>query len=247
MNKTKRLLLYGLYVILCVTAEIFILWLFPHTGLAGMICWPLTMIFAFGLGFIIFKAAKRQLKIWQLSTLFLSVFTIQIFLQLLTTPQDSSERTFYQIGDAFKAYINYNRLNYSDFPNLTKGQRVTYIYKFKEKLPDKFITLQIDSTGQNYESLNPRTYVFEYRKGKIQYDSTQLRLIESDTSTILIEYLPNSDTLIHKTIRNIFNPQLMGWSDNGYNFFKKVDNFKTTTGIEELHYSILQRTKKPNR
>lgn len=39
----------------------------------------------------------------------------------------------------------------------------------------------------------------------------------------------------------------MGWSDNGYNFFKKIDDFKTTTGIEELYYGILQRTRKPNR
>lgn len=194
MNKTKRLLLYGLYVILCLTAETFILWLFPYTGLAGMICWPLTLIFAFGLGLIIYKATIRQRKTWQLSILFLSVFTIQIFLQLLTTPQDGNVSTFYQIGDAFKAYINYNRLNYGDFPNLTEGQRVTYIYKFKDELPDKFISLQIDSTGQNYESINPRTYVFEYRKGKIQYDSTKLKLIESDTSTIIIEYFTNSDT-----------------------------------------------------
>jgi len=247
MDKSKRLLLYGLYVTLCLTAETFILWLFPYTGFAGMFCWPMTIVFALGLGFFIFKATKRQLKIWQLSILFLSVFTIQIFLQLLTTPQDSGGSTLYQIGDAFKAYLNYNRLNYSDFPNLTEGQRVTYIYKFKEKLPDKFITLQIDSTGQNYESLNPRTYVFEYRIGTIKYDSTQLSLIESDTSTIIIEYLPNSDTLIHTTISNIFNSRLMGWSDNGYNFLKKIDDFKTTTGIEELHYSILQRTRKPNR
>ena len=205
------------------------------------------MIFAVGLGFIIFKATKRQLKIRQFSTLFLTVFAVQIFLQLLTTPQDFGGSTFYKIGDTFKAYKNYNRINYSDFTNLTTGERVVYIYKFKEELPDKFISLQIDSTGQNYESLNPRTYAFEYRKGKVQYDSTQLKLINSDTSTTIIEYLPNSDTIINKTVRDIFNPQLMGWSDNGYNFFRKEDDFEITTGIEKLLYGILERTRKPNR
>ncbi len=189
MDKSKRLLLFGLYVILCLIAESFILWLFPYTGLGGLICWPLTIIFAFGLGFITFKLAKRQQKIWQLSTLFLTVFTVQILLQLWTTPQDFGGSTFYKIGDTFKAYKNYNRINYSDFTNLTTGERVSYIYKFKEELPDKFIALQIDSTGQNYESLKPRTYLFEFKKGKIQYDSRQLKLIYNDTSTTIIEYL----------------------------------------------------------
>lgn len=247
MDKSKRLLLFGLYVILCLIAESFILWLFPYTGLGGLICWPLTIIFAFGLGFIIFKLAKRQQKIWQLSTLFLTVFTVQILLQLWTTPQDFGGSTFYKIGDTFKAYKNYNRINYSDFTNLTTGERVSYIYKFKEELPDKFIALQIDSTGQNYESLKPRTYLFEFKKGKIQYDSRQLKLIYNDTSTTIIEYLSNSDTIIHKTVRDIFSPQLMGWSENGYNFFRKEDDFEMTTGIEKLLYGILEKTRKPNR
>lgn len=247
MDKSKRLLLFGLYVILCLIAESFILWLFPYTGLGGLICWPLTIIFAFGLGFIIFKLAKRQQKIWQFSTLFLTVFTVQILLQLWTTPQDFGGSTFYKIGDTFKAYKNYNRINYSDFTNLTTGERVSYIYKFKEELPDKFIALQIDSTGQNYESLKPRTYLFEFKKGKIQYDSRQLKLIYNDTSTTIIEYLSNSDTIIHKTVRDIFSPQLMGWSENGYNFFRKEDDFEMTTGIEKLLYGILEKTRKPNR
>jgi hypothetical protein len=247
MDKSKRLLLFGLYVVLCLTVETFILWLFPYTGLGGLICWPLTMIFALGLGFIIFKATKRQLKIWQVSTLFLTVFTVQVFLQLWTTPQDFGGTTFYKIRDTLKAYKNYDRLNYSNFANLTTGERVAYIYKFKEELPDKFISLQIDRTGKNYESLNLRTYLFEYRKGEIQYDSTQLKLINNDTSTTIIEYLSNSDTIIHKTVRDIFNPQLTGWSDNGYNFFRKEDDFEITTGIEKLHYSILQLIRKPNR
>tara|TARA_R110002020_G_scaffold401078_2_gene611336 strand:- start:6647 stop:7390 length:744 start_codon:yes stop_codon:yes gene_type:complete len=247
MDKSKRLLLFGIYVILCMIAEAIILWLFPYTGLGGLICWPLTILIAMGLGLIIFKVTKRQLKIWQLSTLFLCVFSFQIFLQLMTTPQDFGGTTLYKIRDTFNAYVKYDSINYSDFANLTTGERVAYIYKFKEELPDKFIALQIDSTGQNYESLNPRTHLFEFKKGKIQYDSRQLKLINNNTSTTIIEYLPNSDTIIHKTVRDIFSPQLMGWSENGYNFFRKEDDFEMTTGIEKLLYGILERTRKPNR
>lgn len=247
MDKEKRILLYGLYFILCLTAEALILWLFPYTGLGGLICWPLTIIFALGLGFIIFNVTKRQLKIWQLSTLFLSIFTIQILLQLWTTPQDFGGTTFYKIGDAFRAYKNYNKINYSDFPNLTTGERVTYIYKFKEKLPNSFVSLQIDSTGQDYESVNQRTYVIEDRNGKRQYDTTKLNLIESDTATIIIEYFSNSDTLVHKMNRNFLNIKAGGWGDKRINLNVNEDNFEIETGIEKLLYGILERTRMPNR
>lgn len=247
MDKPKQILLYGLYVILCLTAETFILWLFPYTGLGGLICWPLTIILAIGLGFIIFKATKRHLKIWQLSTIFLPVFSIQILLQLWTTPQEFGGTTFYKIGDASRAYKNYNRINYSDFPNLTTGERVAYIYKFKDKLPNSFVSLQIDSTGQDYESVNQRTYIIENRNGKKQYDTTKLNLIESDTATIIIEYFRNSDTLIHKMNRNFLNIKAGGWGDKGINLNVNEDNFELKTGIEKLLYGLLERTRKPNR
>ena len=73
-----------------------------------------------------------------------------------------------------------------------------------------------------------------------------MKLINSDTSTTIIEYLSNSDTIIHKTVRDIFSPQLIGWSENGYNFFREEDDFEMTTGIEKLLYGILEQTRKPS-
>lgn len=247
MDKPKRLLFYGLYVILCLTSEMFILWLFPYTGLGGLICWPLTMLFALGLGFFIFKKTEKQLKIWQHSALFLSVFTIQMLLQLWTTPQDFGGTTFYKIMDAFGSYNKYNRINYKDFPNLTIGQRVAYMYKFKEKLPNSFVLLQIDSIGQNYESVNQRTYVIENRIGKRYYDTNKLHLIESDTATIITEYFRFKDTLVHKMNKNFLNIQAGSWGDKGLNLNIKKDNFELETGIEKLLYKIFEQTKKPNR
>lgn len=247
MDKPKRLLLYGLYFVLCLTAETFILWLFPFTGLSGLICWPLTILFALGLGFIIFKITKRQLNIWQYTALFLSIFTVQIFLQLWTTPQDFGGTTFYKIFDAFGAYRNYNSIEYSNFPNLTSGERVAYIYKFKDKLPNSFVLLQIDSTAQDFQSVNSRTYLIENRNGIRHYDTAKLRIIENDTSTIIFECHQNNDTLIHKMNRNFLNIEAGGWGDKGLNLNINQDDFKISTGIEKLLYGILERTKKPNR
>ena len=51
MENSKRVLLLGLYVLFGMTIEGFILWLFPFTGLGGLICWPTAIICSFGFGF----------------------------------------------------------------------------------------------------------------------------------------------------------------------------------------------------
>lgn len=247
MDKSKRLLLYVLYVIFCLTAETFILWLFPFTGLAGLICWPLTIIVALGLGFIIYRITERHLKNWEVSTLLISVFTLQLLFQIWTTPQDFGGSTFYKIGDALRAYKNYNKINYTDFPDLTTGEKVAYIYKFKSQLPDSFVLLQIDKPEQNYENNNIRTYLIENRNGKKQYDTTKLNLIESDTATIIVEFLRDTDTLVHKMNREFLNVESGGWGDNETNLFVIKEDFVLKTGIEKLLYRTLILTRKPNR
>jgi hypothetical protein len=247
MDKPKRLIIYGLYFMLCLTAEVFILWLFPYTGLGGLICWPLTIIFSLGLGYIIYRIAKRQFKFWQFSILFFCIFVFQVTLQLWTTPQDFGGDTFSKISDTYKAYLNYYNIEYADFPNQTTAERVVFIYKFKNELPNSFVTLQIDSTGQDYKSINSRVYIIENRNGIRYYDTTKLKLIETDTATVIIEYYKNNDTLIHKMNRNFLNIKAGGWGDKKLNLNVNEDDFKIETGIEKLLYSILGQTKKPNR
>ena len=246
MDQTKRIIIYVLYFILCMAMEAYILWLFPYTGLGGLFCWPLAILFSIVLGYIIYRLANRHLKMWQFSFLFFCVFIFQISLQLCTTPQDFGGTTFSKIEDTYKAYIKYDKIKFTDFPNLTTAERVAFIYKFKEKLPNTFVTLQIDSTGQDYESINSRTYVIENRNRIRYYDSTKLKLIENDTATVIIEYSQNNDTVIHKVNRNFLNIKAGGWGDKGLNLNVNVDDFKIETGIEKLLYGIFKRTK-PNR
>ncbi len=247
MDKSKRLIIYGFYIFLCLTVEAFILWLFPYTGLGGLICWPLTIMFSLGLGYVTYRIANSQLRMWQFSFLFLCIFTFQVILQLWTTPQDFGGTTFSKIRNTSKAYINYNKIKFTDFSNLTNAERVAFIYKFKEKLPDSFVMLQIDSTGQDYKSINPRIYIIENKNGIRYYDTTKLTLFESDTATIIVEYLKNYDTVIHRVDKNFLNIKAGGSSDKGLNLNVNEDDFRIDTGIEILMYGILEITKKPNR
>ena len=248
MDKPKRLMIYVLYVILGLTIETFILWLFPYTGLGGLICWPLTIIFSLTLGYIIYRVARRrQITNWRVSVLFFFVLILQVLLQLWTTPQEFGGNTFSKIKGTFQAYRKYNNLKFTDFPNLTKAERVAYIYKFKKELPNTFVMLEIDSTRQNYKSINPRIYKIENKSGIRYYDTTKLKLIENDTATVIIEYLKNNDTLLHKLNTNFLNIKAGGWGDKGINIYVNEDNFNMDTGIEKLFYEILNLTKRPNR
>jgi hypothetical protein len=247
MDNSKRKILFGLYALMGLTIEGFILWLFPFTGLGGLICWPTAIIFSLGFGFILFKLTKRQLKPWQTLIAFLILITFQSHVQLSTIPQDSGGDAFSKISDAKSAFSKYDQIEFNDFPSLTTGERVAYLYKFKSKLPDTFISLTIDSLKNEYESTNPRTYLIQNIDGKRQYDESKIKIAESDTATIITEYYNKTDTLVYKMDRNFINIGSGGYNDRILSLDIHEDDFKLDTGIEILLYTILGWTKKAYR
>lgn len=247
MNKQKRIIIWVLYVLMCLIIESYIIWLFPFTGLGGLICWPLTIVLSLGFGFTIYRLTKRQLKNWQTIFLTLSTLFLQIYLQLWITPQDFGGSTLSKINDTFSAYRKYEQIQYTNFPNLTKAERVIYIYKFQNRLPESLINLQIESTNQEFETINKRNYIIENKAGVRHYDTSKLKLMESDSATIITEYRSNNDTIIYKMNRNFLNIKAGGWLDKGINLNINEDDFKFETGIEKLLYGILKRTKKAYR
>src|SRR5690554_4940438 len=145
MDNSKRKLLFGFYALLGLIIEGLILWLFPFTGLGGLICWPTAIILSFGFGFLLFKLTKRQLNSWQILIVFSILIIFQSYVQLSTIPQDFGGSAFSKITDAKSAFSKYDKIEFNDFPNLTTAERVAYLYKYKSKLPDTFISLTIDS------------------------------------------------------------------------------------------------------
>ena len=241
MEKSKRLLLYGFYALLGLTIEGFILWLFPFTGPGGLICWPIAIILSLGFGFILFKLTKRQLKGWQTLIAFSTLITLQSYIQLSTLPQDFGGDAFSKISDAKIAFSNYNKIEFNDFPNLTTGERVVYIYKFKHKLPDTFISLTIDSLKNEYES--PRFYLIQNIDGKRHYDGSKIKIEESDIATIITEYYSKTDTFVYKMDSNFLNMGSGGFNDQIVSLDIHEDDFKLDTGIEKLLYTLLRLTK----
>ncbi len=244
MDYSKQKILSGLYALLGLTIEGLMLWLFPFTGLGGLICWPTAIILSLVFGFILFKLTKSQLKVWQILIAFMLFITLQSYIQLATMPQDCGGDVLSKINDAKNAFSQYDKIEFRDFPNLTTAERVAYIYKFKNKLPNTFISLTIDSLKMGYQSTNPRTYLIQNKDGKRYFDERKIRISEMDTATIITEYYNKTDTLVYKMNKNFMKIGSGGYNDRIISIDIQEDDFKLDTGIEKIVYTILCWTKK---
>lgn len=175
--------------------------------------------------------------------IFLSCISTQSFLELVTTKQEFSGSTLSQISDTFHAYSKFDKINYNDLFTLTAGERVVYIYKFKDKLPDSFIELSIVNEKLGAENEKPRKYTIQKIKDRKVFDEKKLRIVEKDTATIITEYLNKTDTFVYEAYGNFINSEMGGCNHGDIWLSVKEDKFNIETGIEKLFYSILWLTK----
>ena len=249
-SKITSTILFWTYFAIGLLTEGFILWLFPNTGLGGLICWPtalfLSFVFAFGLLRIHKKIKSRRLTV----ICFVSFLLIQFFVQLLITPQEYGGQPIEQVSKAITTYERFDKIDFSDFAKLDQFERVAYIFKNEKALPDSYLILSIDSLNDkhlipgdtNYYTKS-KTYIIENRDGERSWDKKELTLIETDSSTIIIERNENGDSLVHKTANDILEGGVGTTTDN-ISIFCKRDDLKLTTGLQEMFYDLLSLTKK---
>jgi hypothetical protein len=249
-SKIISTILFWTYFLTGLLTEGFILWLFPNTGLGGLICWPtalfLSLVFAFGLLKIHKKFKSRRVTVVS----FVSFLFIQLFLQLLITPQEYGGEPIEQVSKAITTYKRFDKIDFSDFAKLDQFERVAYIYKNEKLLPDSYLILSIDSL--NDEHLLPgdtnfytksKTYIIENRDGERNWNKEELALIETDSSTIIIERIENGDSLVYKATNDILRGGVGTTTDN-VSIFCTKDDLKLTTGMQKMFYELLSFTKK---
>jgi hypothetical protein len=78
---------------------------------------------------------------------FVAFLCIQVFSQLLLTPQEYGGQPLEQVSGAITTYRRFNEIDYSDFSTLDQFERVSYIFKNKNTLPDSYLILSIDSVN----------------------------------------------------------------------------------------------------
>lgn len=250
-SKIESTILFWAYVVVGLLSEGFILWLFPFTGLGGLICWPTAIVFSLAFGFGLLKIHKRFHNKRLTSISFVILITVQIFSQLFFTPQEIGGQPFDQISEAISAYKRFDKVDFSDFSKLNQFERVVYIFINKKSLPDSYLILSIDSVNDkhlipgdpNYFT-HSRTYLIENRNGKKDWNEEELGLIETDSSTIIIQRNGKEDSTVHETVVGLLRGGIGNSTEAKLSIFCDKDDLKLKTGLQEMFYNILNLTKK---
>ncbi|PVD50302.1 hypothetical protein DC498_20895 [Terrimonas sp.] len=132
MTKRKPILTFIIYIILGLISESIIFFLFPFTGLGGIICYPLCIALSIAFGWTLFKMTKKEVAKGYIFLSFLCFLTVQSYLELKIHPQDFGGSPISQIGNFKKALANYDKIKFEDFGNLTKAEKVIYNFKYKD-------------------------------------------------------------------------------------------------------------------
>jgi hypothetical protein len=245
MTKRKRLIFFVSYLLVGLLTEAFIFYLFPYTGLGGLICYPTSIIISLVLGWTIYKLTKKELKLVYTIIIFITLLTIQFYIELFVHPQDFGGDPISQITAFNSASKKYDSITFDNFSSLNEAEKVAYIYKFKSILPQSITILNIDRESKiaNYE-------IYNYANGKTIFDTTKLKLIYTDTSTIIIETLKDK-TILTSIVpdKNLMSNISGGYFDREKSTYYTVskNTFELKTGIEKLFYSYLSLTKKASR
>jgi len=253
-SKIISTILFWTYFVTGLLTEAFILWLFPNTGLGGLICWPtslfFSLVFAFGLLRIHKKFKRRLVTI----ICFVALLSIQVFSQLLLTPQEYGGEPIDQISQAISTYKRFDKIDFSDFSKLNQFERASYIFKNKNTMPDSYLILSIDSVNDkhlipgdpNYYTKS-KTYLIEKRNGKKTWDTRELGIIENDSSTLIIERLADGDSLVHTTMSNFLRGGLGDSRHDNLSLFITEDDLELNTGMQKIFYDMLEWGKKASR
>mgnify|MGYP001822699230 CR=1 FL=1 len=247
MKHSAKYKLLIIWILIGLVTEYTINWIFPFTGLAGLICYPMAIVSSIIIGLI----SVFLLKLIKTKGLFYSiqiVFVIsQLFILTLLQPQDGGGgTTFKQIQDFSQVYRDYDNYVYEDYPRFIEPKRIAYIYKFQNRLPDFLTILVISDLDKNDDWINPRKYLIENYKNDVIFDNKKLLLEKIDTAIVITEN-PNDSVnhRVYKTHMKFLDGSGLYDRELRYALDTRNDDFKLNSGIDKLFYFILKMTKKP--
>ena len=223
-------------------------WLFPWAGLAGLICIPVTIIFGILSGVIFYNIARGLSLKYKILFFSFLLFLQTIFLMLFH-PQDSAGgSTFEQIGNYINTYRHYNEINFEKFPTesvYNNPDRVAYIYKFKEKLPEKIITLTLDTIDKSDGTSDHKLkYIIHSNKNTLSYDASKIEILNTDSGTVIIEKKRfNRPNKYYRKNWDIRKVTAGGYYDKLMDVMVYQDDLKLEAGTEKVFYKILTWTK----
>ena len=250
MTKRNRKILFVTFCIVGLLTEAFIFYLFPYTGLGGLICYPTSIFLSLLFGWTLYKITKKHLKPFVIGLTICLCLLLQVLIELYVHPQDFGGSPFQQISEYKNAYTDYDKIDFDNYTEFNNAKRVAFIYKFKDRLPKSISTLRIDSSADGFITQISRKYMLlNFAKDTI-YDTNLINFKFTDTSLIIIENPKDSS----KTNTHITDKYLLKNEGGGISAKSKpimytvwLDKLDLKTGIEKMFYNFLSLTKKASR
>lgn len=243
MNVKQKLILIT-FIILCLLTEKVIWYLFPFTGLGGLISWPLAIIITGISSYIIYKYLKKNRPMLINICMVILIYIIDTFLLIKFHPQDYGGSPITQIKQCISAYKNYDNISFNSFSSLNNAERVTYIFKFKNKLPISISNIYISNNGA--DPIKSRDYeIFNFKK-YLKYNKTKLTLTASDDGYFLTEKTKPFFKTKHFFKRKFLESSGIGYVDTSEKFYYDIskDSFELKSGVEREFNRFLKFTKK---
>jgi hypothetical protein len=246
MTKVNRILLFIIYTCTGILSESLVSYLFPYTGLGGLICYPTSIALSLLFGGTLYMLGKSSVKPLLVGLTFFAFISVQFLFELYVHPQDFGGSTFKQIAEYKQAFKKFDNISFDSFPVLNKAERIAYIYKFKNRLPSTISTLSIDSSSDQFITEVSRKYILLNYPRDTTYDTTVLKLKHTDTSLVIIENPHDSSKMnVHVADKYLLKNTGGGVIDTGKSISYNVwlDDLKLHTGLEKLVYRYLTMTK----
>ena len=245
MKNRNPLIIFISYIVLGLILQSIIFYLFPFTGIGGIICYPFCVILSIAFGWALFKLTKRSIPKVYIFIAFFSFQTIQFYFELKIHPQDFGGSPISQINDFKKALNNYDEIKFGDFGSLTKSEKVIYSFKYKDNLPKSISTLTIfrNELAKQYDISN-------YENDSISYDKDKIDFAYTDTTIIIIENPKSTNKILSEIpFKTLLKQKGGGYLDrkSSTDFSVNESDFTFKTGIESVFYSYLKMTKKASR
>ena len=232
MKKEPQLLISLLIFLIAIISEAYLLWLFPFTGLAGLVCWPIAILTAICSAVLFYQISKKIKKRILNLPILISLIFIQTYVLLWFHPQDFGGDVFHQIRSAVKAYNSYETIQLNDYSRLNRFEKVVFIKKYESQLPPSISTLTIDE----------RKYLIWNYKNKREYDKNIIDFIETDSSTTITEVINANKYLTHNLSRNFLNNSGTGVDKGDFFISISRDEIENTfdSGIEQMLFDKLE-------
>ncbi|MFT5567760.1 MAG: hypothetical protein ACI81Y_002715 [Glaciecola sp.] len=153
--------------------------LFPHSGLQGIISFPILFILGIIAGIIVATLISSQVVLTYKIILSTFLLIAMFFIQIVTYPQDGGASTINKIINSITATKKFESINQEDFTEYNHEQQIVYNAKFNRNSDKTYYTI--------WNSTSKKKHFITKENGELKFDGRNLKIDKSIIPNLIIE------------------------------------------------------------